>query len=437
MCSDQSPSGPLVVDVVVPVFNEQHSLSRSVHRLHARLRESFPYAFRITIADNASTDATPSVAAELAASLPEVCWVRLERKGRGRALKQVWSGSPAQVLAYMDVDLSTDLDALWPLVAPLLSGHSDLAIGTRLHRDSRVVRGPRREAISRTYNLILRTALGASFSDAQCGFKAIRADVAAELLPLVEDPSWFFDTELLVLAQRCGLRIHEVPVDWVDDPDSRVDIVATAAEDLRGVRRLQRTMDTLPLAAIRDRWGRTTSGAGLGAQSVRFAVVGALTTVLHLGLFAALNSSWMGWRAQTANTVALGLATVVNTAVNRQWTFGVRRREGALTSQVQGFGVFALTWAVTAVALGGFGFLWPGAPTVVSTMVLAVATVTSTAVKFVLMRHWMFAGPAVSTVPPVPPVPAVSTVPAELTGPVTPAGPEPEPGRPRLSQPVG
>ena len=135
----------------------------------------------------------------------------------------------------MDVDLSTDLNALLPLVAPLLSGHSDVAIGTRLARGSRVVRGPKREIISRCYNLLLRTTLGAEFSDAQCGFKAIRADQARQLLPLVEDKGWFFDTELLVLAERAGLRIHEVPVDWIDDADSRVNIVDTALGDLRGI----------------------------------------------------------------------------------------------------------------------------------------------------------------------------------------------------------
>jgi hypothetical protein len=138
----------------------------------------------------------------------------------------------------MDVDLSTDLNALLPLVAPLLSGHSDVAIGTRLAPGSRVVRGPKRELISRSYNLLLRTVLGVGFSDAQCGFKAIRAAQARQLLPLVEDRGWFFDTELLVLAERAGLRIHEVPVDWIDDTDSRVDIVATALGDLRGMARV-------------------------------------------------------------------------------------------------------------------------------------------------------------------------------------------------------
>jgi hypothetical protein len=146
----------------------------------------------------------------------------------------------------MDVDPSTDLVAMLPLIAPVLSGHSDLAIGTRLHRNAKVVRGRKREFISRSYNGLLRLALRAQFSDAQCGFKAIRGDVARELVPRVRDQEWFFDTELLVLAQRAGLRIHEVPVDWVEDADSRVDVVPTAIADLRGVARLWRDAATEP-----------------------------------------------------------------------------------------------------------------------------------------------------------------------------------------------
>lgn len=226
--------GVPVLDVVIPVFNEEEDLGPCVRRLHAHLTRTFPYPFRITVADNASTDRTPEVAADLVRGLAEVRSTRLEEKGRGRALRTVWSRSEAPVLAYMDVDLSTDLNAVLPLVAPLISGHSDLAIGTRLARSSRVVRGAKREFVSRAYNLLLRSSLAARFSDAQCGFKAIRREVAERLLPLVEDSGWFFDTELLVLAERAGLRIHEVPVDWVDDPDSSVHLVRTAAEDLKG-----------------------------------------------------------------------------------------------------------------------------------------------------------------------------------------------------------
>src|SRR5262245_19850615 len=174
-----------VLDVVIPVYNEEIDLGPSVSRLHEHLTTTFPYPFRITIADNASTDGTFELARKLEAELPEVTAIHLAAKGRGRALRHVWSASDAAVLAYMDVDLSTDLAALLPLVAPLISGHSDLAIGTRLAKASRVVRGAKREFISRCYNLILRGTLAARFSDAQCGFKAIRRDVAERLLPLV------------------------------------------------------------------------------------------------------------------------------------------------------------------------------------------------------------------------------------------------------------
>jgi glycosyltransferase involved in cell wall biosynthesis len=170
------------VEIVVPVFNEERDLERSVRRLHAYVEARLPFSARITIADNASTDATGALADRLAGELTGVRVLHLPARGRGRALRAAWSASDATVLAYMDVDLSTDLDALLPLVAPLVSGHSDVSIGTRLARGSRVVRGPKREVISRGYNLILRAALGARFSDAQCGFKAIRADRARDLL---------------------------------------------------------------------------------------------------------------------------------------------------------------------------------------------------------------------------------------------------------------
>ena len=229
---------PAEVEIVIPVHNERVALEGSVRMLHAYLSRAFPFSWQITIVDNASTDGTLGVARRLMYELPEVGAMHLPAKGRGRALRTAWSASHARVLAYMDVDLSTELSALLPLIAPLVSGHSDVAIGTRLHRAARVERSARRELISRCYNGLLHLVLHARFSDAQCGFKAIRAQVAHDLLPLVADQEWFFDTELLVLAQRRGLRIHEVPVDWVEDLDSRVDIVSTALADLRGVARL-------------------------------------------------------------------------------------------------------------------------------------------------------------------------------------------------------
>lgn len=380
-----------VLDVVIPVYNEQAGLAASVERLHDHLLATFPYPFRVTVADNASTDATWSVAGDLVDRLPAVRRVHLDQKGRGRALKQVWLASDAHVLAYMDVDLSTDLDALWPLVAPLMSGHSDLAIGTRLHRSSRVVRGAKRELISRSYNLILRGALGARFSDAQCGFKAIRADVAQELLPLVEDPTWFFDTELLVLAERCRLRVHEVPVDWWDDPDSRVDIVRTATDDLRGVLRMRRafTHGSLPVDDLTARLGRRMPTApGLGSQVAMFLAIGAVTMALQLGLFAGLRIGGAG--TQTANLLALVGSTLVNTAANRRWTFGVRGRVGAGRHQLAGLALLGMTLAISAVGLDLLGMTWPSAPTWAQTAVVGVCTGVATWLKFAVMRRWVF-----------------------------------------------
>jgi glycosyltransferase involved in cell wall biosynthesis len=228
-----------LVEVTIPVYNEERVLAESIRRLHSYLTAQFPFRFVITIADNGSTDSTFELAREASARLSGVRAVHLDRKGRGFALRHVWGSSDADVVAYMDADLSTGLDAFLPLVAPLLSGHSDLAAGSRLMRGSDVVRGPKREIISRGYNLLLHAFLSARFSDAQCGFKAGRTEAVKALLPAVEDDGWFFDTELLILAQRRGLRIAEIPVVWVEDPDSKVDIVRTALDDLRGMARLR------------------------------------------------------------------------------------------------------------------------------------------------------------------------------------------------------
>jgi putative flippase GtrA len=385
-------AGVPVLDVVVPVYNEEAALANSVRRLHRHLREYFPFPARITIADNASVDATPVVAAELAAELTDVRLVRLEQKGRGRALHAVWSTSDAPVLAYMDVDLSTDLAALAPLVAPLISGHSDLAIGTRLGRGSRVVRGAKREFISRCYNLILKSTLAAGFSDAQCGFKAIRADVAQRLLPYVADTGWFFDTELLVLAERSGLRIHEVPVDWVDDPDSRVDIVATATADLQGIGRLLRGFAnaSIPVNTIAAQLGSSRLSAAPGSllrQAVRFGAIGVVSTAAYLALFV-LTRGWFG--AQAANLLALLLTAISNTAANRRFTFGMAGRGSAARHHIEGLIVFAIALGITSGSLALLHGVVSEPHRAVELGVLVLANLVATVLRFVLLRGWVF-----------------------------------------------
>ncbi|WP_406234078.1 glycosyltransferase [Nocardia sp. NBC_01009] len=385
-----------VLDVVIPVYNEETDLGVCVRRLHEYLRAGFPFPARITIADNASTDDTMQVAQLLADELDDVQVVHLDAKGRGGALRTVWEQSDAQVVAYMDVDLSTDLNALLPLVAPLITGHSDLAIGTRLSASSRVVRGPKREIISRCYNLLLKASLQAHFSDAQCGFKAMRTEVARRLLPLVRDGEWFFDTELLVLAERAGLRIHEVPVDWIDDPDSRVDIVDTARKDLLGIARLGRALATgaLPLEELRRAIGREplVAGVPLGmvGQLVRFAIVGVSSTLAYLLLYVVLQSL-IG--AQPANFLALLITAVGNTAANRAFTFGVRGSRGAVSHQFQGLVIFGIGLALTSGSLFTLHHWAPDAPVHLELFVLVMANLIATLTRFVGLR-WVFRNPA-------------------------------------------
>jgi putative flippase GtrA len=392
-------AGTPLLDVTVPVYNEEADLEPCVRRLDDYLANQFPHTYRITIADNASTDSTLRLAERLARELGNVRVVHLEEKGRGNALRRVWLASDSPVLAYMDVDLSTDLNALAPLVAPLVSGHSDLAIGTRLSRSSRVVRGPKREFVSRSYNFLLQSLMGARFSDAQCGFKAIRADVAQQLLPHTLDKAWFFDTELLVLAERCGLRCAEVPVDWTDDPNSKVDIVRTALEDLRGMYRMTTDMarGRIPLAQLQAAMARGPLPAGeraeetgrrqsLFGQLVRFGAIGVASTLAYAALYL-LGRGFLD--PQAANFAALLITAVANTAANRRFTFGVLGAARLARHHAEGLIVFGIGWALTAGAL-----LWmnsiPNPGQWIELTVLTLANLAATAVKFLLFRLWVF-----------------------------------------------
>ncbi|HXQ44381.1 MAG TPA: glycosyltransferase [Acidimicrobiales bacterium] len=365
------------VEIVVPVHNEEASLADSVRRLRSYLDRSFPFTSVVTVVDNGSTDATSIVAADLVCELEGVRAVRLTGKGRGRALRAIWSTSAARVVAYMDVDLATSLDALLPLVAPLLSGHSDVAIGTRLAPGARVVRGPKRELISRVYNLVLKIVLRNGFSDAQCGFKAARTDVAKRLLPHVEDNEWFFDTEFLVLAERSGYRIHEVPVDWVDDPDSRVDIIRTAGDDLRGLARLclgggPDAIDELP--------------SDLAASVASFARIGVVSTLAYLALFFLLAGTLGRFGA---DALALAVCTAANTAGHGRYTFARRGKPSRRNLFLGSVAVFSTSVTVTFLALGlidgvGVTSWWLVAG------ILVLANAAAALVRFVVLRSWTF-----------------------------------------------
>jgi hypothetical protein len=373
------------VEIVLPVYNEAPQLAARVTELRHFLDQSFPFRALVTVVDNASTDDTFAVATELSRTLQGVVALHLPRKGRGYALRSAWESSTAPVVAYMDVDLSTALSALLPLVAPLLSGQRDVAIGTRLARGAHVVRGPKRELISRGYNLLLKLFLRGRFTDAQCGFKALRRESALQLLPLVKDDEWFFDTELLVTAQRLGLRISEVPVDWVDDPDSRVKILSTAFNDLRGVwrishgqaRQLARRGTARPLTAARQ---------VATDQLLRFAGVGAISTLGYLFLFIA-------WRpiagSYGANALALAICTLFNTAVHKELA---RNMHGSASNgRFAGVaaGLYAISVALTTLALLAAHTI-SGSSLAVALVAVTVANAAAAVVRFAILRAWVF-----------------------------------------------
>ena len=256
-------------------------------------------------------------------------------------------------------------------------------------RGSRVARGPKREIISRCYNLLPHASLGTRFSDAQCGFKALRADAARALLPLTTDTAWFFDTELLVLAERAGLRIHEVPVDWIDDPDSRVNVVATALGDLRGIVRLGTGLARGTIS-VPELPGTSRPGGRLTAQLVSFVLIGVASTVAYVLLYLLLRGVLA---AQAANAISLLLTAVANTAVNRRVTFGIRGRRHAARHQVRGLIAFAIGLALTSGALAALHVSAPQAGRTAELTVLVAANLTATLVRFGLYRSWVFRHP--------------------------------------------
>jgi putative flippase GtrA len=398
---DRRP-GTVDLDVVVPVYNEAAGLESNIRTLRRFLDESIPFSTVVTIADNGSTDGTALVAQRLASTLEGVRARVLPHKGRGLALRTAWSASEAEVVAYMDVDLSTSLPALLPLVGSVLSGHSDLAVGTRLARGSRVVRGPKRELISRAYSHIVRLSLHSRLRDFQCGFKAIRRERALELLPIVEDDGWFFDTELLVTAERLGLRIFETPVEWTDDPNSSVQILATAADDLRGIWRVAHRRVRGRVRGSDRAAPASEVSAASADQLLSFAGVGILSTLSYLLLFAA---GWSVLGPWAANAAALAFCTLVNTLLH--WSIG---RRTAVSDGTERAGphllavvaaLYAVSLAATSAALAVVG--WATTPSLVTDALAATAaSCVAALVRFSLLRGWVFRPeqpPALGAVP--------------------------------------
>ena len=345
--SDSSPSSfraivnPFV-DIVVPVLNEEKILQSSIETLDEYMMENLPYRYQITIADNGSQDNTLKIAKNLAQNHQSVRVVRLAKCGRGRALKQVWQSSRADILTYMDVDLSTSLDDFLPMIQPLVAGEAGVAIGSRLMKESKTSRGFKREFISRCYNKIIKLTSRTKFSDAQCGFKAIRRDVAKRFLPKIKDNEWFFDTELLIKTERAGVPIHEQPVTWIEDTDSRVKIVKTAVDDLKGLHRVSKELDdrswlekiALPILLI-----------ATGALYMFGAMHNGIANSYYAAAVQAASQSWTAWLfggLDAANYVSIDkppLATIIM----------------GLSARLLGFSSFSM---LLPSVLAGVGSVW-------------------------------------------------------------------------------
>jgi len=384
-----SPMVPPQVEIVVPTYNEASAVEASVTRLRQYLDESFPFRTVVTVADNGSNDGTSLVAERLASTMSGVQALILARKGRGYALRAAWSASEADVVGYMDADLSTSLSALLPLVGSVLSGHSDLAVGTRLARGSRVVRGPRRELLSRAYGHIVRLSLRSHVSDFQCGFKAMRRTSALQILPLIEDEEWFFDTELIVTAERLGLRVSETPVEWTDDPESSVDIIHTALDDLRGIWRM-----TWGRRLRHRRSARTAApppvNQATADELLSFAGVGVLSSLTYLLLFAAAWSALGPW---LANASALAFCTLINTTLHRSLARRSHGAESGTTGPPSFFVVVAVLYGVSLVATTAaiaLANVVAGSSLLIDALAATLASCVAALLRFSLLRGWAF-----------------------------------------------
>lgn len=343
-----------LIDIVVPVLNEEKILQKSITTLDEYMAKHLPYRYQITIADNGSQDKTLEIAKNLAEKHQSVQVVSLAERGRGRALKQVWQNSSADILTYMDVDLSTSLDDFLPMIQPLVAGEAGVAIGSRLAKYAKTTRGLKREFISRCYNNIIKWTSGTKFSDAQCGFKAIRRDVAAKFLPKIKDNEWFFDTELLIKTERAGVPIHEQPVTWTEDTDSRVKIVKTAVDDLKGLYRVNKELDK---RSWLEKWTLPALLVLTGALYLFGALHNDMANSYYAAAVQAASQDWTAWlfgSLDAANYVSVDkppLATMLMGLSAR--LFGFSSFSMLLPSVLAGVGS---VWLVYGAVKRQFGF---------------------------------------------------------------------------------
>lgn len=361
-----------LVQIVVPVLNEAATLQAHITKLQQYLAQHVPYRHDITIADNGSQDGTLGIAQQLAAQHSNVHYVSLAERGRGRALRHVWQSSRADIISYMDVDLSTSLDDFMPMITPLITGEAGVAIGSRLAKGARTTRGLKREFISRCYNKIIKLTSGTTFRDAQCGFKALRRDVAQRLLPRVKDNEWFFDTELLIKAERAGVPIHEQPVTWVEDTDSRVKIVKTALDDLKGLHRVNKEHGHQPIYQC---WALPLVLVATGALYAWGALHNGMANSYYAAAVQAASQDWTAWlfgSLDAANYVSIDkppLATMLMGLSAR--IFGFHSFSMLLPSVLAGVGSVWLLYAAIKRQFG-WGSAMLGAVTLALTPVAAL-----------------------------------------------------------------
>lgn len=355
-----------LVQIVVPVLNEAATLHARITKLQQYLAQHVPYRHYITIADNGSQDGTRAIARQLAVQHSNVHYVSLTERGRGRALRHVWQASRADIISYMDVDLSTSLDDFMPMITPLITGEAGVAIGSRLAKGARTMRGLKREFISRCYNEIIKLTSGTTFRDAQCGFKALRRDVAQQLLPRVKDNEWFFDTELLIKAERAGVPIHQQPVTWVEDTDSRVKIVKTALDDLKGLHRVNKEHGHQP---VYQRWVLPLVLVATGALYAWGALQNGMANSYYAAAVQAASQDWTAWlfgSLDAANYVSIDkppLATMLMGLSAR--IFGFHSLSMLLPSVLAGVGS---VWLLYAAVKRQFG--WGSATSAAVTLAL-------------------------------------------------------------------